>query len=151
MSDRQGNGRFTKGNKAAVGRSSQASKRLELGRALRAVVTPDEIAAIGRKLVELAKNGDIDAARLVLAYAIGQPPKHADEPKHVGLPELASPSDLPKIVVATFEALRRGEVDVPDVAALIEAAGDAAKVLEHYEVRRELDELRELIGARALG
>jgi hypothetical protein len=42
------------------------------------VVTPDEIRAVATRLLELAKDGDVAASRLVLSYAIGKPSASAD-------------------------------------------------------------------------
>ena len=63
-----GRGRFTKGNKCGRGR-----KVTELRRALLAAVTPDDMAAVAARLVEMARGGDLDAAALLLDRILGKP------------------------------------------------------------------------------
>lgn len=61
-------GRFTKGNKCARGR-----RVTELRRALLAAVTPDDMAEIAARLVEMAKGGDLSAAALLFDRVLGKP------------------------------------------------------------------------------
>jgi len=46
--------------------------------ALCAAVSEEDVEAVTRKLVEQAKAGDVAAARIVLAYVVGQPTDAAD-------------------------------------------------------------------------
>lgn len=63
-----GRGRFTKGNKCGQGR-----KVTELRRALLAAVTPDDLACVAARLMEMAKGGDLDAAALLFDRLLGKP------------------------------------------------------------------------------
>lgn len=65
-------GRFTAGNPGGPGNPS-AAKVAKFRAALLAAVTEDDITAIVAKLVQLAKAGDIDAARLILDRLMGKP------------------------------------------------------------------------------
>lgn len=66
-------GRFVKGNKAAVGHGG----RIHTFRvALLAAVSAEDIGRIAKRLVKQAENGNIQAARLLFAYALGQPFSH---------------------------------------------------------------------------
>ncbi|MFO0842648.1 MAG: hypothetical protein U0797_09680 [Gemmataceae bacterium] len=69
---REGNGRFTKGN--AGGPGNPFARRVAQMRSLALqVVTDDDLSAILKKMVELAREGDVPAAKLVLQYTLGKP------------------------------------------------------------------------------
>jgi hypothetical protein len=69
---RESNGRFARGNPGGPGnpyaRQAAALRLRALGS-----VSGDDVEAILRKMVELAKAGDVPAARLVLQYTLGRP------------------------------------------------------------------------------
>jgi hypothetical protein len=69
---RNAQGRFTKGNPGGPG-NPFARRTAQLRSVLCQTVTEEDIAEIARKLIAQAKAGDVAAARLVLAYSIGQP------------------------------------------------------------------------------
>ena len=69
---RDGNGRFAPGNRFANG-NPHARRIGQLRSALLEAVTPDDVMAIARKMVEMAKAGDIQAAREVLLRVLGRP------------------------------------------------------------------------------
>src|SRR5262249_35207907 len=71
------NGTFVKGNRCAAGRS-HGRKTAELRMALLDAVGPKTLKRIARKLAKLAETGDLDAAKLLLAYTIGKPTEAAD-------------------------------------------------------------------------
>src|SRR5262249_37709182 len=77
------NGRFLPGNRCAAGRS-YGQKTAQLRAALLDVVGPKTLKRIARKLAKQAEQGDLDAAKLLLAYTIGKPTEAAD------------PDDLPR-------------------------------------------------------
>ena len=69
-------GRFAPGNRAATGnkRPTGLSQRVaKLRKAIVAAVTPADIAKIMRELMDMAKCGNLAAARLVLEYTVGKP------------------------------------------------------------------------------
>ena len=69
---RDGRGRFAPGNKC--GRGNPLAKRVgRLRSAMIEAVTDDDMRAIIVKLVELAKDGDVTAAREVLDRCLGKP------------------------------------------------------------------------------
>ncbi len=75
LEGRQGNGRFAPGNNA--GRGNPHAKRVgELRSALLGAVTPEDLMAIVAKLVDLAKQGDIPAAKEILTRTLGKPHEH---------------------------------------------------------------------------
>jgi hypothetical protein len=65
-------GRFDKGNAGGTG-NPFARQVAALRQAALAAITPDAIRAILAKMAELALAGDVQAAKLVLAYAVGKP------------------------------------------------------------------------------
>jgi hypothetical protein len=65
-------GRFSPGNTFAVG-NPYAKKVAQLRAALFRAVTAADLRAVVKKLVDVAKAGDVPAARLVLAYTLGEP------------------------------------------------------------------------------
>jgi hypothetical protein len=74
---RDANGRFAKGNPGGPGNPfGRLVAKLRL--ALLESVTPEDIQAIAQTLTQLAKEGDVQAAKLVLAYTIGKPVAAAD-------------------------------------------------------------------------
>ncbi len=71
-SGRNERGRFTAGNRFGVG-NPYAKRTGELRAALLDSVTPEDMRAVARKLVELARGGDTVAARLLLDRVLGRP------------------------------------------------------------------------------
>ena len=67
-------GRFAPGWKGGPG-NPYARRVGELRRALLDAVTAEDLAAVIKALVVKAKDGDVQAARLVLSYAVGPPPE----------------------------------------------------------------------------
>ena len=67
-------GKFAPGNKAAVGHRHPLARRASQIKALvLATVSDDDIVAVVRKLVELARGGDLYACRELLDRLIGRP------------------------------------------------------------------------------
>ncbi len=75
--DRDSRGRFAPGNKGGPG-NPFARRCAALRQALLEEVTPGDLKAIMRALIDQARVGDLAAAKLVLAYAIGKPAKAVD-------------------------------------------------------------------------
>ena len=69
---RDGRGRFAKGNVGGPG-NPHARHVGQLRSALLAAVTSEDIEAVVRKLIELAKNGNIQAAKEILDRCVGKP------------------------------------------------------------------------------
>src|SRR5262249_12040528 len=90
---RGANGRFLKGNRCAVGRVSHGRKTAELRAQLLACVGPKTLRRIVRRLVKMAEDGDLDAAKLLLAYVLGKPADAAD-PDTAADREFRQPSGL---------------------------------------------------------
>ncbi len=72
MIGRETNGYFARGNTIAKGNA--VARRMQAHRAtLLAAVTPEQIERVWAALVAMAESGDVAAARVFLAYAVGKP------------------------------------------------------------------------------
>jgi hypothetical protein len=69
---RDNRGRFSKCNSGGPG-NPFARRVAAMRQALMDAVTAEDITAIGKKMVEQARDGDVAAARLVLTYVVGKP------------------------------------------------------------------------------
>jgi hypothetical protein len=70
-------GRFAKGNRGGPG-NPFARRIAAFRRALCEVVSEDDLHDLGRRLLDLAKGGNLVAARLLLAYTVGRPTDAVD-------------------------------------------------------------------------
>jgi hypothetical protein len=82
---RQPNGQFAKGNPGGPG-NPFARQTAALRKRLVDKVTAEELDAIADKLIALAKEGDVPAARLIFLYVIGKPMPPA-EPDQLDMQE----------------------------------------------------------------
>jgi len=78
--------------------------------------------AIGRKLIELAENGDIAAIRICMERLA---PAGKDEPVDIGLPPIEKPSDSVAAAQAIVTAVAAGDLTATEAAGL-------AKVVDTY-------------------
>lgn len=69
---RDSRGRFTRGNAGGPG-NPHGRRTAQLRAALLGAIRPADLAAIGQSLLSAALAGDVAAAKLLLAYTIGQP------------------------------------------------------------------------------
>ena len=69
---RDGNGRFAPDNRFANG-NPHAKRIGQLRSVLIEAVTPEDVTAIARKMIEMATAGDIQAIREVLLRVLGRP------------------------------------------------------------------------------
>lgn len=83
---RRPNGKFARGNKAAVGRSAPGTTAAWRS-ALAEAVTQDDVASVLRAMVRAGCRGDVGAAKIVLAYTLGRPIERVE----VGPPECWTP------------------------------------------------------------
>ncbi|MSQ95198.1 MAG: hypothetical protein EXR98_11670 [Gemmataceae bacterium] len=78
-------GRFSFGNKGGPG-NPFARKVAALRQALLDSITPEDIQDVATRLLDLAKDGKVQAAKLLLAYTIGKP-QPAPEPDRLDADE----------------------------------------------------------------
>ncbi len=104
-------GKFTKGNKCAVG-NPFGRKVARLRAALVEGVTEENLRQLAAKLVGMALAGDLDAAQLLLAYTIGKPVPARD-------PDLADREELDlRLSAPTQVELLEGALRVSHADAL---------------------------------
>lgn len=75
----QKSGRFLKGNPGG-GTPPHTNKIAQLRKAFYSSVNDADISDVIKKMIELAKNGDVNAAKVVLAYGIGPPDSALADP-----------------------------------------------------------------------
>ncbi|MFH1746711.1 MAG: hypothetical protein ABIG44_06655 [Planctomycetota bacterium] len=107
--DHDANGRFVAGNRASHG-NPYAPQMAVLRSALLEAVTPKDMTDVVRKLMELAKGGNVSAMKLLLSYTIGRVPDAVadtdDRPATLG--------DLQRLIETVAQAA--GKVLKPDDA-----------------------------------
>jgi hypothetical protein len=89
------NGRFVPGNKAARG-NPNARRAASWRNALLRTLDEDKLAVLGEKLYEAALQGDWQAAKLLLSYAIGKAPEAVDGDR-LDLDEWAIANAMPSV------------------------------------------------------
>jgi Family of unknown function (DUF5681) len=97
-----------------------------------------EADALGRKVVELAKEGDVTALRMCLDRLC---PPRRDRPVQFKLPAIETAADLMTASAALLQAVAAGELtpgEAGDVGRLIEGH---AKAIEITDVQARLDAL----------
>jgi hypothetical protein len=107
---RGADGRFTPGNKAAAGNPfhrAVAARR----KALLEAIGPEDVAAVGRKLRDMALAGDVAACKVLLSYAVGKPAEAAD-PDRLDLHEIALLMETPDLKKLLADALERVPADM---------------------------------------
>src|SRR5262245_60260032 len=75
--DRDSQGRFAKGNRGGVG-NPFARQVAGFRAAILQAATHEDIKAITKKLIEMARQGNLAAAKLLLAYTCGKPEQTSD-------------------------------------------------------------------------
>jgi hypothetical protein len=76
-SEHDARGRFLPGNKGGPG-NPFARKTAALRQVMLDTITADDMQAIVRQLIQKARDGDVSAIRLAMAYGIGKPAKSVD-------------------------------------------------------------------------
>src|SRR5262249_1994659 len=117
MPPRDAQGRFAPGNPGGPG-NPFARQVAALRQAVLQSVTAEDLQAITRKLVELAKEGNVGAAKLVRAYAVGKPAP-APEPDRLGLEEWQYFREASRMVTEAPAVLRAPAAELPLTLARI--------------------------------
>jgi hypothetical protein len=99
-----------------------------------------EAAAITRKAIELAKQGDLVALRLCLERIV---PPRRDRPVNFVLPAMSSADDATKAMAAITTAVASGELTPMEAAELSRVVDGYVKTLEITEIERRLRFLEE--------
>jgi hypothetical protein len=103
-----------------------------------------EAETLTRKIIELAKAGDMQALK-VCVDRLCPPMKAQAAPVQVDIPETDSISDIAKYLI---KAAANGQLP-PDVAAqLVSAVGTLARVVEVDELKERMEALEAAIGRK---
>lgn len=133
---RRKNGTFAKGSSGNPGGKPafvrEIRARLEAG--------ADDVTAV---VLEAAKNGDMQAARLILERIVPTV-KSVAEPVQFDLDN----SDLPASARSILSAVAAGDLPPDQGKALIDSVVSMARVIEVAALEQQLAELRELLEAR---
>jgi hypothetical protein len=125
---RESNGQFVAGNPGGPG-NPFARQVAQLRAALLKAVTPADIEAIARTLLEKARAGDVAAARLLLAYLLGKPAAVVN-PDTLDLEEVLQRfrcPDLGQLRQALNDRCR------PDMAVVFDRLWDVAQKADAYD------------------
>ncbi len=116
----EANGRFAKGNPGGPG-NPHVRRQSMMRDAVASAVSFEELVEIMQKLVELAKDGDREAAKLVLHYTVGKPSEfQADRRADLETESLLSTLDLQQLLQA--EPPKTAAAGVPQASAAPVAA-----------------------------
>ncbi len=138
-----------RGAEEGVGHSGRASPAISpaslrarnLATLLLEALLEDEAEEIGRKTIELAKEGDSRALKACLDRLV-PPPR--DRFVAFSLPPLETAADLPKASAALLAAVAEGEVTPSEAAELARLVETHAKAIEVNELeKRRVAELEE--------
>ena len=114
---RDAQGRFKVGNGGGPG-NPFARQVAALRKALLAAVTPDDIAAILQALLDQAKKGNVQAAKLVLSYTVGKPERVAD-PDRIDAHEWALQKETAGMMQELSQVTQAPDPEVPLRAARV--------------------------------
>jgi hypothetical protein len=140
--ERDERGRFSKGNHGGPG-NPFARQVAGLRRALIESVTQEDIQEVARRLVALAKEGNVQAAKLLLSYAIGKP-QPAPEPDRMDADEWQIYKDTTPMKAESATVISAGppELHLQCVRAMRPAI---ARLMQQQidEIAREMSQERE--------
>lgn len=132
---RRSDGRFGPGN---PGKPKGA--RHKTTRALEALLEKDA-KAVTRKALELAKNGDATALRLVIERIL--PARRGRPVALPGMPKITGVADVPAVVAHIMEAVADGELtaeEANDLTAIMDRYVKAVEATEHEARLKVLEE-----------
>lgn len=136
---------FAPGNK--LGRGRPAGSRNKATVALDAIMAEDGEAVV-RKLVDAAKGGDMQAARLVLERIC---PVRKGRRIELALPKIDSTVDLGLALTVVTSAMAAGEI-TPDEAMTIGGVLDLhRKAIETDDLARQVEEIKAALADRGAG
>lgn len=132
-------GRFLKGNYGGPG-NPQLQQLAEYKRVVREAVTPKQLIAVLRTLLEKAQGGDILAAKILLDRTLGKVQASSDGAgvAAVELPTLANAADTVTASNAILRALGEGRLTPDDAVKYSTIVELARRTLETYDIAERL-------------
>jgi hypothetical protein len=140
-SPRDGNGRFAPGSAGGPGRPK--GKGYELQRAAQDAVTPELMAAMMRRAMRMALEGNLQAMRFVAERVCGKPPDAPAAPNALDIspPKLRTAADCTAAVQKLTDAICAGTVDIMHGKVLLDAIATQAKLIEVKDLEERIVEL----------
>ena len=124
------NGRFAPGSAGGPGRPK--GRGYELQRAGQDAISPEHFAAMMRRAMGMALEGNLQAMRFVAERACGKPPEAPSEgtPLDITMPKLATIQDCVAGIDRVNDAMVRGAITIEAAKALIDVIGIRVKGIE---------------------
>ena len=140
---RDANGRFAKGY--AGGPGNPNLRRLgELQEALRRAVSPQDLTAVCKKLVELALDGDVQAMKLLFERTMGKVAVADDATREtLQLPPLVDAVSCRDAMSAVLSAMGEGFLSVDAAAKMASIVELGRRAIETVDLDRRLAALEE--------
>ncbi len=132
--------KFEKGKSGNPGGRPASPEKAQIRAAL-AGIAP----GILKRLIEQAKNGDIQASKIILDRCV-PPVKAVEEPVKI---EIKKTWRLSKQAAAIQQAAYAGEISVSQASALITNLANQAKIIEASELEERLLAIEKSIGKNA--
>ena len=136
-------GRFAKGRSGNPSgrRRGTRNRATELAESL----LDDEAEALVRKVVELAKEGDLAALRMCLDRLV--PPRRS-RPVRVSLPDTSTARGVLEAHDAVLQAAADGTITPEEAATMASLLEGKRKAIETADLAEELRQVKEMVGNR---
>ena len=141
--DREDGGKFRKGHKlAGPGRAKGSRNKATI--TLEKLMADDGVDVV-KAVVDKAKNGNMQAARLVLDRIV---PVRKGRPIAIKLPKITTPADVLEALSVTIERMAAGEI-TPDEAAVVAGVLDSQRrTAELVDIEARLARLEQEKGTK---
>ncbi len=140
---RNNNGTFHKGNSGNPGGKPKGARN-KTTLAIQELLD-GEAEAITRKVIELAKEGDSAAIRLVMERIL---PARKDSPVTLTIPEINKLDDIVAVVGSIINAVASGEITPSEGQAITTMIEHLRHNIETLQLQQKLEHLESLIKSR---
>jgi hypothetical protein len=145
-SPRSKSGRFQKGHSGNPAGKLKGTPNKTT--ALAQQLIDSEAETLVRKLIELAKAGDLTCLRICLERLV--PPKKSP-PMEIALPQVNAVADIPKLFAALSTKVGEGAITTSEVGVLIDLAESTRRSLEAVEFEQRISALEQKTQPRVYG
>ena len=132
---RQTDGTFAAGNKASKGRPEGSRNKASL---MAEKLMEGDAEAVIKTVVERAKGGDIQAARLILDRIV---PVRKGRPVQIQLPDMAGAGDVVNALSATLKAVSEGDLTPDEAQALAHLLEVHRRAIETTDLEDRIEKL----------
>ncbi len=140
-SDREPSGRFATGHAGGPGRPK--GKGYQLQRAAQEAISTEHFAAMMRRAMRMALEGNLQAMRFVAERVCGKAPDAPADatPLDINPPRLRTATDCTAAVQKLTDAICHGTIDIMHGKVLLDAIQTQARLLEVTDLEARLIEL----------